>query len=135
MSRQEILVQFEQCGILPTPQRVEVAQILLRKPQHLSAEQIIERLEAAGSTVSKATVYNSLNLLTEYGLVNECLVDPHRVFYDSTTSAHHHFYNADTGELTDISSASVKISGLPVLPAGTQLEGAELIVRIRNSSR
>ena len=132
MSRQEILVQFEQCGILPTPQRVEVAQILLRKPQHLSAEQIIERLGATGSTVSKATVYNSLKLFTECGLVKECVVDPERVFYDSSTQAHHHFYNADNGELTDISSASVEISGLPELPAGTQLEGAELIVRIRN---
>ena len=134
MSRSEILAKFETHGILPTPQRMEVAEILLQEPQHLSADQIIDELRIKGSNVSKATVYNSLNLFGERGLVKECLVDPERRFYDSTTSPHHHFYNTDTGELSDIPSDTIEVTGLPELPAGTQLEGAELIVRIRNSA-
>jgi Fur family iron response transcriptional regulator len=132
MSRSEILTKFETHGILPTPQRMEVAEILLQKPQHLSADQIIDELRVKGSSVSKATVYNSLSLFGERGLVKECLVDPERRFYDSTTSPHHHFYNADTGELSDIPADSIEVNGLPELPAGTQLESAELTVRIRN---
>ena len=62
MSRAELLAKLEDHGILPTPQRLEVAEILLEKPQHLSADQLIERLRSGGSTVSKATIYNSLNL-------------------------------------------------------------------------
>lgn len=134
MSRSEIRTKFEAHGILPTPQRLEVAEILLQEPQHMSADQIIEELRAKGSNVSKATVYNSLNLFGERGLVKECLVDPERRFYDSTTSPHHHFYNADTGELSDIPSDTIEVTGLPELPAGTHMEGAELIVRIRNSA-
>ena len=133
MLRTEILTKFDTHGILKTPQRLEVAEILLQKPQHLSADQIIAELRVKGSKVSKATVYNSLNLFGERGLVKECLVDPERRFYDSTTSPHHHFYNADTGELSDIPSDTVEVIGLPELPAGTQMESAELIVRIRNS--
>lgn len=133
MLRSEILTKFDTHGILQTPQRLEVAEILLQKPQHLSADQIIAALRAKGSKVSKATVYNSLNLFGERGLVKECLVDPERRFYDSTTSPHHHFYNADTGELSDIPSDTIEVIGLPELPAGTQMESAELIVRIRNS--
>jgi len=132
MSRSEILTKFETHGILPTPQRMEVAEILLQKPQHLSADQIIDELRVKGSNVSKATVYNSLSLFGERGLVKECLVDPERRFYDSTTSPHHHFYNSDTGELSDIPFNTIEVNGLPELPAGTQLESAELIVRIRN---
>ena len=134
MVRAEILAVFEKHAILATPQRLEVAEIILAKPQHLSAEQIFEQLRAAGSSVSKATVYNSLNLFGERGLIKERLVDPERRYYDSTTTPHHHFYNADTGELSDISSDSIEVIGLPELPAGTVLEGAELIVRIRNST-
>ena len=134
MPRAEILAQFEDHGILPTPQRLEVAEILLKKPQHLSADQIIEQLRSCGSTVSKATVYNSLNLFGKRGLVTECLVDPERRFYDSTTTAHHHFYNADTGELSDIPFENIEVSGLPELPAGTRLEGADLVIRVRNHS-
>jgi Fur family transcriptional regulator, iron response regulator len=133
MLRSEILTKFETHGILRTPQRLEVAEVLLQKPQHLSADQIIEELRAKGSKVSKATVYNSLNLFGERGLVKECLVDPERRFYDSTTSSHHHFYNADTGELSDLPPDTVQVFGLPELPAGTEMESAELIVRIRNS--
>jgi Fur family iron response transcriptional regulator len=62
---------FEKYGILPTPQRLEIAHILLQKPQHLSAEHIIEKLRVADSAVSKATVYNTLNLFSERGLVKE----------------------------------------------------------------
>ena len=134
MSRSEILAKFEDHGVLPTPQRLEVADVLLGKPQHLSADQIIEKLREENSTVSKATVYNTLNLFEKRGLIKECLVDPERRFYDSTTQPHHHFYNADTGELSDIPMNDIEVSGLPQLPAGTQLEGAELIVRIRNTA-
>ena len=73
---------FDQYGILPTPQRLEIAHILLEKPQHLSAEHIIEKLKVADSAVSKATVYNTLNLFSERGLVKEVMVDPVRKFYD-----------------------------------------------------
>jgi len=134
MLRPEILSKFEQHNILPTPQRLEVAEVLLEKPQHMSADQIIETLRSGNSTVSKATVYNSLNLFGERGLIRECLVDPERRFYDSTTVPHHHFYNSDTGELSDISLDSIEVSGLPDLPSGTHFEGAELVIRVRNSA-
>jgi Fur family iron response transcriptional regulator len=134
MLRSDILTKFNEHQILPTPQRMEVAEILLEKPQHLSADQIIQKLRDADSSVSKATVYNTLNLFGERGLIKECLVDPKRRFYDSTTAAHHHFYNADTGELSDIPAHSIDVLGLPELPPGTRLEAAEIFVRIRNSA-
>jgi Fur family iron response transcriptional regulator len=134
MLQSEIMAKFESLGILPTPQRLEIACILLEKPQHLSVEQVVERLRAKGSTVSKATVYNSLNLFGKKGLVRECLVDPARRIYDSTTRPHHHFFNADTGELSDIESHSIAVTHLPDLPGGTRLESAELIIRVRNAS-
>jgi Fur family iron response transcriptional regulator len=131
MSSSEILALFEHCGILPTPQRLEVAEILLEKPQHMSADQIIDRLREAGSSVSKATVYNTLNLFGERGIVREVMVDPARKFYDSTTRPHHHFYNVDTGELHDIPDDQVRFSELPPMPEGTRSEGIELLIRIR----
>jgi Fur family iron response transcriptional regulator len=132
MTRSIILTLFERHGILPTPQRIEVAEILLDKPQHLSAEQIIDRLRDADSSVSKATVYNTLNLFAERGVVKECMVDPVRKFYDSSTHPHHHFYNVDTGELSDIPEDRVCFSELPELPDGTQQESVELLIRVRS---
>ena len=131
MARSDILVQFDIHGILPTPQRLKIAEILLAKPQHLSAEQIIEQLRQTGSTVSKATVYNTLNLFGERGLVKELCVDPERRYYDSTTHTHHHFYNVDTGELTDIDEHQVSFSELPRLPEGTESQSVEVLIKVR----
>ena len=123
---------LEEHGIAATPQRLEVAAVLLHRPQHLSADQIIDRLREAGSKVSKATVYNSLKLFGEKGVVKELTVDPERRFYDSTTHAHHHFYNVDTGEIADIPDEFVRFAELPELPRGTQSESIEVLIRVRS---
>ena len=135
MTRAGLLSLFDQLGILPTPQRVEIARILMRKPQHMSAEHIIDKLKGTGSKVSKATVYNSLNLFSKRGLVREVMVDPVRKFYDSTTHPHHHFYNVDSGELSDIPDEQVCFEDLPELPNGTERESIEVLIKVRDSSQ
>jgi len=119
-------------GVKPTPQRMEIGMILLTKPCHLSADQILTSLRDAGNRISKATVYNTLNLFSRKGIVREIAVDPAHLLYDSTVHPHHHFYNIDTGELIDIDLPSLRIHGLPKLTDDTKLESVDLIIRIRN---
>jgi Fur family iron response transcriptional regulator len=132
MTRSGLLSLFDKFGILPTPQRIEIASILLERAQHLSAEHILDKLKASGSRVSKATVYNTLNLFSERGLVKEVMVDPVRKFYDSTTHPHHHFYNVDSGELSDIADERVCFQELPELPEGTDHESIEVLIKVRD---
>jgi len=119
-------------GIKPTPQRMEIGMVLLPKPRHMSADQILKSLRDAGNPISKATVYNTLNLFSRCGVVREVAIDPAHLVYDSTVRPHHHFFNSDTGELTDIDSPNLSISGLPALPAGMAQESVDLIIRIHN---
>ena len=119
--------------ITPTQQRVEIAQLLFAKPQHLSAEQVLGLVNQQQPVVSKATIYNTLGLFAEQGLIREVIVDPSKVVYDSNTLSHHHFYNVDTGTLIDIDSGQVAIGELPSLPDGTVAAGVEVIIRVRNS--
>ena len=119
----------------PTPQRLEIGRVILAQACHLSADQVIAQLRRAGSRVSKATVYNTLKLFCRQGILREIAVDPSRMFYDSTTSPHHHFYNEDTGELIDIDPDQLQIGSMPGLPQGTVEQSRELVVRIRNRSR
>lgn len=132
MSRPDILKKLSEHGVTPTPQRLEVADVLLDRPQHLSADQILERLREAGSRVSKATVYNTLKLFGERGLLRELTVDPDRRYYDSTTHPHHHFFNVRTGELSDIPEDQVEFLKLPALPPGTEKERVEVLIRLRD---
>ncbi len=135
MARKDILEKLKQHGIMPTSQRIEVATILLARPQHLSADQIIDKLKGRGSRVSKATVYNTVKLFSEQGIVKELSVDSSRKFYDSTTDPHHHFFHVDSGKLSDIPASQVSISGLPPLPKGTEQESVEVLIKVRHKRR
>ena len=120
-------------GINPTSQRVEVAALLFSRCEHLSAEDVYSLMKTGGQRGSKATVYNTLGLFAERGLIRELIVDPERVYYDPNTKPHHHFYDVSTGVLTDIDASAVQVSGLPALPEGSELEGLDVIVRLRPS--
>ena len=130
--RARIAELLEQKNILPTVQRIEIAGLMLAEAQHLSADQVLARSRAAGLTVSKATVYNTLGLLVEKGLVREVIVDSTKVFYDSNPGPHHHFYNMDDATLTDISPVTLPIDRLPLPPEGTETTGVDIVIRIRN---
>ncbi|ROR34988.1 Fur family transcriptional regulator [Inmirania thermothiophila] len=122
-------------GIAPTRQRLAIARVLLAAPQHLSADELLDRVRAAGGRVSKATVYNTLAVFARKGLVREVIVDPARVFYDSNTAPHHHFYNVETGELIDVEAPDLPLDRLPPPPEGTVAEGVDLVIRIRGAAR
>jgi len=129
---ENIVERLQEKDIYPTPQRVEIAQILLAKPQHLSADQVLQAVNKGSAVVSKATVYNTLGLFADKGLVREVIVDPSKVFYDSNMSSHYHFYNVDTGRLSDVSADSLAIGEIPTTPSGTEIDGVEVIIRVRN---
>jgi Fur family transcriptional regulator, iron response regulator len=133
MNKDEVMQRLAQHGVLPTAQRVEVGMLLFACPQHLSADQIIAGLRGHGSRVSKATVYNTLKLFCERGLARTVEIDPTRQFYDSSIEPHHHFFNVDTGELTDIPVGAVSLSVGAPLPPGTEQTGVDVVIRIRGS--
>jgi Fur family iron response transcriptional regulator len=122
---------LEQRGIRPTSQRLKVAEILLTAPRHLTAEQILASLRQSAGHVSKATVYNTLNLFVEQGLAREIHADPERCVYDSTMVPHHHFQNVDTGEMIDIRPEDLSFDRLPPLPPGTEIESVDVVIRVR----
>jgi len=131
ITREEVAERLRGHGIAPTHQRIEIAYVLLERCEHLSADRILALVNARHAEVSKATVYNTLRLFREKGLIRELVVDPAKVFYDPNTAPHHHFYDVVTGELTDIPGDSVRVDGLPPLPHGTVAEGIDVIVRTR----
>ncbi len=134
-TRENLAGVLRRHGISPTHQRIEIAYALFSRGEHLSADQILAIVNDRHSETSKATVYNTLNLFLGKRLIREVIVDPNKVFYDPNTTPHHHFYNVDTGELTDIDAGQIAISGLPELPAGVVTEGVDIIVRIRSAER
>lgn len=118
-------------GIQPTAQRLLIAELLLAREQHLTAEQVILALAERGTQVSKATVYNTLNLFAAKGLLKPLQVDPDRGLFDSNTQPHYHIHVEDTGELIDVPPGAVEFAKLPSLPPGTESVAVDVVIRVR----
>jgi len=129
-TRNAIVDRLREYGINPTHQRIEIAYTLFSRQEHLSADQILAAVNTRHSETSKATVYNTLNLFVKKKLIREVIVDPSKVFYDPNVHIHHHFYNVESGQLMDIDSAALELTGLPTLPEGLAIERIDVIVRV-----
>ncbi len=130
LDRSGVVEMLQHYKISPTRQRLEIAEFLFQAPQHLSADKILDGVKEAGNRVSRATVYNTMGLFAEKGVVREVLIDRERVFYDSNTSAHHHLYNVDTGELTDIDDIGVDVIDGAKLPEGLNIVDTDVVIKV-----
>jgi len=132
MASAESARRLASVGIRPTAQRARIAALLISGgPRHLSAEQILAALRAGGARVSKATVYNTLNLFAKRGLVRPLSVDHDRNWFDSNVEPHYHFHDTATGRLTDVPVPEVEFRRLPTPPEGMEVAGIDLVIRLR----
>ena len=93
-------------GLRPTRQRMALGWILFAKgDRHLTAEMLYEEATKAKVPVSLATVYNTLHQFTDVGLLRQVAVDGSKTYFDTNTTAHHHFFVEGDNALVDIPGA------------------------------
>ena len=130
----ELAGRLRLAGLRPTRQRLSLAQILFGSgDRHVSAEALHQEALAAKINVSLATVYNTLNQFKAAGLLREVAFEGDRSFFDTNTSNHFHYYLEETGGLVDIGTETLEVTGLPALPDGTEIDGIDIIVRLRKT--
>jgi Fur family transcriptional regulator, iron response regulator len=127
----ELDERLRRAGVGLTLQRLAIAHVMLETPVHLTADEVRSRVRVIMPEVSRATVYNTLMLFKEKGLLREIIVNAEQVVFDSTPAPHHHFYDLDTGKVTDVPTAEIKVVGTPNLPPDYEIESVELVVRVR----
>jgi Fur family transcriptional regulator, iron response regulator len=123
-------------GLRPTRQRLAILRRLFEGgDRHVTAETLHEEASSLGVKVSLATVYNTLHQFTKAGLLREVVVDGAKTYFDTNTSSHHHFFDIDHGDLTDIPGEGIAVAGLPQAPEGMAVDRVDIVVRVRQSNR
>ncbi len=100
--KRETLQALTERGIQPSAQRVAVADYVLYTTDHPSADQVWAEVKRSFPMLSRATVYNTLNLFTEKGLLRELVLAEGKVVFDPKLDPHHHFLDEETGEIVDV---------------------------------
>jgi Fur family transcriptional regulator, iron response regulator len=131
----DVKAMLRQVGLRPTRQRMALGWLLFGKgDRHLTAEMLYEEATRAKVPVSLATIYNTLHQFTEVGLLRQLSVDGSKAYFDTNTTAHHHFFIEGVDELVDIPGTDVVVGKTPVPPEGYQIARVDVVVRLRRKS-
>ena len=114
----EIIAKLKQHGIQPSAQRLAVAEYVLGTDAHPSADEVWAKV-GRRLFISRATVYNTLNLLVDKGLLRAFVLAEGRVVFDPNVEPHHHFIDEETETIHDIPWGEVRVA----IPPGLRARG------------
>jgi Fur family transcriptional regulator, iron response regulator len=100
--KSDVIKRLRDNGIQPSAQRLAVAQYALVTEDHPSADQVWARVKRSFPLISRATVYNTLNLFVAKGLLQPLVLAEGKVVFDPKTDRHHHFIDDSTGDIHDV---------------------------------
>jgi Fe2+ or Zn2+ uptake regulation protein len=115
--RPDSITALEQAGVRPSAQRVAIAEFVLHTDSHPSADAVWQAVKARFPMVSRATVYNTLELFVQKRLLRQLALADDAMVYDPVVAPHHHFIDEATGAIHDVAWDALKVSKLDGLTA------------------
>ncbi|WP_370519673.1 Fur family transcriptional regulator [Paludibacter sp. 221] len=125
MQAQQHLLKY---SIKPSVQRIAVMNFLLNNKIHPTVDEIYISLSPSIPTLSKTTIYNTLNLFAEKGAVRVLSIDEKNARYDVDISAHAHFICKGCGKVHDLTDINPDIFKIPEIK-GFSFDSAEISYR------
>ena len=128
----DVVAALKQKGVQPSAQRVAVGRYVLSTHDHPTADEVFERVRKSFPMISRATVYNTLNLFVEKGLVARHSVEEGRMVFDSVVEPHHHFVDEETGRIHDVPWDALEVTRKQRLP-GFDVREVRVVLRGRRT--
>ena len=133
----KIIDKLRSSGLRPTKQRVQIAEFLFEREKtfHFTVENLNKIINKKSSLekISLATIYNTIEAFKKAGHLKEILTNNNTSYFDTNVRSHHHFYDDDTNELTDINFNEIEVSKLPHAPKGKKIKEVEIIISLQKS--
>ena len=123
-------------GLRPTKQRIAICKILFNRKEtfHFTIDRLKKIVEKnAKKKISLATLYNTVHAFEKKGYLKEISLKGNQTFFDTNTKSHHHFYDEETTELTDIKNENISINNLPKIPNGKKIKDIEITIKVASN--
>ena len=101
-TRAELKAELEAAGVRATVQRIAILGFMRENPIHPTAEVVYEALSEEFGSLSLTTVYNTLKLLVEHGLVSMLTIDDVFRCFDGNVAMHAHFMCRECKKIFDM---------------------------------
>ena len=132
--RKNIANKLRTSGLRPTKQRILIAKNLFERNNtfHFTVETLNKEINKSGNKkISLATIYNTVEAFKKAGHLKKILTSTTKSYYDTNIRSHHHFYDDETKELTDIDYQKVKLSKIPNPPKGKKIKNLEVVISLQ----
>lgn len=117
-------------GITPTRQRIAISTVLFACRQHMAAPELFRRVQASDTSISRSTVYNTLELFVGKGLLQELNLGDRLRIYDTNLAPHHHLYHVDSGKIEDLDVSQVQVKVPDQVLGNSSLVGVDVTLRV-----
>ncbi len=128
MNTKELITFFREKGVKLTSQRLAICKFILSRKDHPTANQIYQTLKEEYPTISLGTIYKTLHLLKELGLLQELGFNEGSIRYDPDMELHMNLVCSKCGKIYDYKTKNVKnlwesiLSELNVKPVGQRID-------------
>ena len=125
-------------GLRPTKQRLQICEVLFdtEKTFHFTINDLVKMIsEKMNEKISLATVYNTVHAFEKKGYLKEISIDSHKSYFDTNTSAHHHFFDEDTHELIDCDESDIDKINIRKNITGKKINSVEVLVRVASDNQ
>ena len=125
-------------GLRPTKQRVKICEILFNREKtfHFTINDLAKKiLEDFNEKISLATVYNTVHALQKKGSLKEIAINSDKSYFDTNTTAHHHFYDEDTHELIDCDQSNIDSINVKNNITGKKINSVEVLIKVASDNQ
>ena len=120
--------------IQPSAQRLAVASYVLFTDDHPSADEVWAKVKKHFPMISRATVYNTLNLFVAKRLLRALVLAEGKVVFDPKLVDHHHFIDDRTGAIYDIPWDALEVRKIESL-RGFRVGEYQVVMRGRRQAQ
>ena len=125
-------------GLRPTKQRIKICEVLFNneKTFHFTINDLSKIIrEKLSDKISLATIYNTVHAFKNKGYLKEISINSDNSYFDTNTSAHHHFYDEDTNKLIDCNENDIDSINIKNNTTGKKITSVEVLIRVASDNQ
>tara|TARA_B100000767_G_C19455008_1_gene405683 strand:- start:144 stop:572 length:429 start_codon:yes stop_codon:yes gene_type:complete len=130
--------KLRETGLRPTKQRVKICEVLFNREKtfHFTINDLAKKItNEFNEKISLATVYNTVHAFKKKGYLKEISINSDKNYFDTNTTAHHHFYDEDTHELIDCDKNNINSINVNKNITGKKINSVEVLIRVASDNQ
>ena len=134
----DFIEKLRNSGLRPTKQRLKICEVLFNteKTFHFTINDLSKIIsEKLNDKISLATVYNTVHAFQKKGYLKEISINSNKSYFDTNTSAHHHFYDEDTHELIDCHENDIDTVNIKNNITGKKINSVEVLIKVASDNQ